>query len=237
MKIIIDPGHGGTDRANRGASGNYIEADGNLKFSIYLNECLKDYMNVILTRDKDMTLSLTERGKIAKGADMFISIHSDAYSSTSSGVTIFDSVDLKNEKIGTAIGKACADAMGIPFRGHKEKESEKYPGEDYYTVIDVAQDIGCPCVLLLERGFHTNPNEERLLLDDNVVKNSAKAVAEEIKKYFGVKNEVQPSGVHWAEKHYNSLIAKGLVINEKRYDDSLKRGELFALLDQITDRK
>ena len=38
---------------------------------------------------------------------------------------------------------------------------------------------------------------------------------------------------HWAEKHYNSLIAKGIVIHEKRYDDNLTRGEIFALLDRF----
>ena len=190
FKIVIDSGHGGKDRANKGPSGKYVEADGNLQFSLYLKEYLEDSFDVVLTRDKDTTLSLTKRGTMAKGADMFISIHSDAYTVTSSGVTIFDSVDLKNEDIAINIGKACANAMGISFRETKEKQSKKFAGEDYYTVIDTAQDVGCPCVLLIERGFHSNPKEEELLLDINLVKKSAKAVADEIKKYYkiGVKN-------------------------------------------------
>lgn len=40
---------------------------------------------------------------------------------------------------------------------------------------------------------------------------------------------------HWAEKHYNSLIDKGWQINEKRYDDAITRGEMFALLDKNTE--
>ncbi len=39
--------------------------------------------------------------------------------------------------------------------------------------------------------------------------------------------------VHWAEKHFNSLNKKGIKINEKRYDDPITRGEVFALLDRF----
>ena len=39
---------------------------------------------------------------------------------------------------------------------------------------------------------------------------------------------------HWAEKHYNNLIARGIEIHEKRYDQNITRGEIFALLDRIT---
>lgn len=38
---------------------------------------------------------------------------------------------------------------------------------------------------------------------------------------------------HWAEKHYENLKAKGLVIHDKRFDDLITRGEVFALLDRI----
>jgi N-acetyl-anhydromuramyl-L-alanine amidase AmpD len=39
---------------------------------------------------------------------------------------------------------------------------------------------------------------------------------------------------HWAEKHYNSLIRKGIKITDKRFDDTMTRGEVFAMLDRIT---
>lgn len=42
---------------------------------------------------------------------------------------------------------------------------------------------------------------------------------------------------HWAEKHYDNLIKKGFEIHEKRYNDAVTRGEVFALLDRITDRR
>ncbi|HHV27929.1 MAG TPA: N-acetylmuramoyl-L-alanine amidase [Tissierellia bacterium] len=42
---------------------------------------------------------------------------------------------------------------------------------------------------------------------------------------------------HWAETHYNNLVEKGFEIHEKRYNDNITRGEVFALLDRITDKE
>lgn len=51
---------------------------------------------------------------------------------------------------------------------------------------------------------------------------------ETMKKYFNV---VSPE--HWATKPYRSLINKGIVIHEQRFDDPITRGEMFALLDRV----
>lgn len=40
---------------------------------------------------------------------------------------------------------------------------------------------------------------------------------------------------HWAEMHFENLKAKGIEIHEKRLDDAVTRGELFAILDRIVD--
>lgn len=42
---------------------------------------------------------------------------------------------------------------------------------------------------------------------------------------------------HWAEKHWESLNKKGIKIYEKRFDDNITRGEVFALLDRLTDKE
>ncbi|TCO69487.1 N-acetylmuramoyl-L-alanine amidase family protein [Marinisporobacter balticus] len=238
--IVVDPGHGGNDRANRGYSGKYIEADGNLQFALFLHYYLKDYFNVILTRKEDKTLSLTERGKMAKGADMFLSAHSDAWEKESNGVTIFDSVDLSNETLGAEIGKAIADSMGIKFKGVRERESQKNKGEDYYTVIDVAQDIGCPVVLLLERGFHSNPHEEQLLLNNNIVRESAKAVAEKIKAYYGVSESAETKEITQPIWKYQGLeyLAKNGLLNDlenwkKKIDEPMPVWASGILLAEI----
>ena len=59
-KVVIDPGHGGTDS---GAVGNgIIEKDYNLKISKYIYNRLKDLgVDVYITRETDETLTPTER--------------------------------------------------------------------------------------------------------------------------------------------------------------------------------
>jgi len=42
---------------------------------------------------------------------------------------------------------------------------------------------------------------------------------------------------HWAEKHYRSLNKKGIKIQEKRFDDMITRGEVFAIIDRLTDKE
>ena len=38
---------------------------------------------------------------------------------------------------------------------------------------------------------------------------------------------------HWAEKHYQILVENGIKITDKRFEDGIKRGEVFALLSQL----
>lgn len=47
------------------------------------------------------------------------------------------------------------------------------------------------------------------------------------------KSAIYEDKKHWAEVHYESLLNKGIKIHEKRYDDYMTRGEVFALLDRM----
>ena len=78
--IVIDPGHGGIDP---GASGSFSkEKNINLAIALKTGEYLRKNMQnvtVIFTRDKDSTVNLIDRPKIAtrNDADLFISIHTN----------------------------------------------------------------------------------------------------------------------------------------------------------------
>ncbi len=78
--IVIDAGHGGKDPGAISCRG-YPEKDINLKIAKYLKEELKQRgYNAILTRSKDVFLTLQQRVDIAKkhNADIFISIHGNS---------------------------------------------------------------------------------------------------------------------------------------------------------------
>lgn len=80
-KIVIDAGHGGKDPGAIGLN-KTKEKDVVLKISLIVaDELSKLGTNCILTRDTDVFIPLQERTDIAnkKGADIFISIHMNAY--------------------------------------------------------------------------------------------------------------------------------------------------------------
>ena len=79
--IIIDPGHGGSDRGAKGTSG-LLEKNVTLAIAKKLKSVIERNLpaRVILTRTEDINISLEDRASIANNqkADMFISIHANA---------------------------------------------------------------------------------------------------------------------------------------------------------------
>lgn len=51
-----------------------------------------------------------------------------------------------------------------------------------------------------------------------------------------VKVEKKVEEKHWAEKSWESLKEKGIELHEKRFDDPMTRGEVFALIDRILEK-
>ena len=79
--IVIDPGHGGKDPGAIGTLGT-MEKDIVLDIAKGLKDSLQKRggYNVLLTRDEDKTMSLSERVDFANAAnaDLFISLHVNA---------------------------------------------------------------------------------------------------------------------------------------------------------------
>jgi N-acetylmuramoyl-L-alanine amidase len=96
--VVIDPGHGGWSSGAVPTSPggtqllNYKESILNLQVSLKLRDRLQSQgINVVMTRDNDTYLSLDDRANISNSInpDVFISIHHDSYSSTSSGTSAY----------------------------------------------------------------------------------------------------------------------------------------------------
>jgi len=81
-KIVIDAGHGGKDPGTRGvfSKEKILALDIARKAGKYIEEYMDD-VEVIYTRDDDTFIELEERAQIANrnGADLFISIHCNAF--------------------------------------------------------------------------------------------------------------------------------------------------------------
>jgi N-acetylmuramoyl-L-alanine amidase len=93
-RIVLDPGHGGHDLGTVGPGG-LLEKDLVLSLAFKLKTILEQKLGaeVILTRDKDIFVSLEKRTEIANQsrADLFISIHANSsrYRSTSGVETYY----------------------------------------------------------------------------------------------------------------------------------------------------
>lgn len=137
ITIMIDPGHGGEDPGAVGPSG-LREKDVNLKVARLLSQTINAQkgMRALLTRDEDIFIPLGVRVAKARQvkADLFISIHADAFTTPSaSGSSVFA---LSSSGASSAAGRFLAqtqnesDAIG----GVITKDSDPYL---HKTLVDL----------------------------------------------------------------------------------------------------
>jgi len=171
VSIVIDPGHGGKD-PGAVTKGNIYEKDMNLHRAFHtalMLSIIDDDIPVVLTRTKDVDLSLQERVLIASQnkAKFFVSIHHNA-----GGGTGFETFIRKNptnedrelqEMVHGSV-KPLLSLFGIRDRGMK--------AGDYY----VLNNAPCPA-LLVEFGFLDNDKDLNYLTDPVVMSFLCLAIA------------------------------------------------------------
>lgn len=183
--ICLDPGHGGKERANVGYSGKYVEPDGVLDICLKLAQSLRDLgADVVLTRDTDKTLSLSERCAIAEKvyADIIISVHSDASNNTKAkGATTFYSFKplMESRNLAISLIEEYTNYTGTPSRGACFRMNSSNT-DDYYGVL---RGTSMPAVII-ECAFHTNPSEEAKLLTPEFRILAAEGIKLGILRYF-----------------------------------------------------
>ena len=183
-KVMIDPGHAPGNQ-NKGPTG-YFEHAGMWALSNHLKRALERCgVKADLTRTERQDPTLAQRGAKARGYDLFISEHSNAFNATVRGCEVFYSVrQTANRKHAAAISAASAKLMGNPDRGAKTRRGNN---GDWFGVIRAAVAAGCPHVYLAESGFHTNRTDEAWLKKDSNLKALAEKHAEVICGILGVK--------------------------------------------------
>ncbi|WP_051588765.1 N-acetylmuramoyl-L-alanine amidase [Ruminococcus sp. NK3A76] len=191
IKIVLDPGHlKGGNRAGNDYDNvwyGYSEATMSLTLAKYMKTYLEGYgFEVTLTRttDKAYDLSLEDRGLMAKGADFFLSLHSNAAGASAQAVYSYCSVDGKSNKIGRMLSAAVASTMGVPDGGVINLYSDDGK-TDYYCVLRNAAKVGVSGVMV-EHSYHTNAYSREWLLKDSNLKKLAAAEAKAIAQYYGM---------------------------------------------------
>jgi N-acetylmuramoyl-L-alanine amidase len=79
--VVVDPGHGGTNRGSVGATG-YLEKDFNLALARKVKSAIEARgLEVMMTRNDDIYVTLETRTEVANsvGADLFLSLHANGF--------------------------------------------------------------------------------------------------------------------------------------------------------------
>ncbi|WEG16598.1 N-acetylmuramoyl-L-alanine amidase [Alkalihalophilus pseudofirmus] len=175
-KIVIDPGHGGSDP---GAVGNGLQEK---EIALDVAQRAEKLLlaagaHVIMTRDTDVYPTLSDRVKVANdaNADLFISIHANSATATSANgtETYWDATyaSAGSEKLAHAIHGHLIDKLGTRDRGVKT------------AGFQVIKQARMPSVLL-ELAFISNSQDAAKLKTNSFRQGSAEAILEGVVDYY-----------------------------------------------------
>ena len=216
-KVVIDAGHGGNDPGAIGKN-SLREKDVNLDIARKLSDLLRaEGVYTVLTRSSDKFIPLSTRVNIANksGADLFISIHSNANRSRSlSGFEVYyvapsisdskraymtarsASLHLKNAVLASNSQDLQAIIWDMIYTNSRAESIEL--AHSLCKIMDSSIDaniLGVKCArfqvlkgvrtpgILIEVGFVSNLNEERLLRTSSYRQKLAEGILEGLRKY------------------------------------------------------
>ena len=167
LKILLDPGHGeGYNRSE--VTPAYAEGTRMWDLSRVLKKKLEEKGYEVFTTRPELSDDPThyERGTMAGkvGADLFLSLHSNAPSRAPDGshdekktgtVGCYSQGDIAfNRPLAEELTRAVSELMQNPDLGSFYKDYPNRPGVDYYAVLRYAAAAGCPRAVILEHGYH-----------------------------------------------------------------------------------
>lgn len=185
IKVCLDPGHGGTDP---GALGNGLrETDINLDVVLRLRDLLLldsqdpsrgGVWDVLLTRSTDVTVSLAQRTSAANafGASSFVSVHMNAFSTTTAnGTETFCYPGTENGASGALRGLVHAEAIAAWSRTDRGVKTA-----NFY----VLRNTSMPATLL-EGGFITNAGDAAVMAVPDRRQDLARAILFGLQRHHG----------------------------------------------------
>ena len=183
FKVMIDPGHGGTDPGAIGVTG-LREKDVNLDIAIQLQRKLIELgYNPILTRRDDQFISLTKRAEQAnlRDVDLFISLHANSNpKSWANGTATYAHwyASKKNWAVAWYIQSELIKRIGLADNGLKAAN------------FAVLRETKMPA-LLVETAFLSNQREEKLLNSVSFQDKVAAGIAAGVERYFLESNKIK----------------------------------------------
>lgn len=238
IKIHLDAGHYG--KVNKSpVNKNYTEAERMWKLHLLLKKHLEEYGFIVTqTRtDQKKDMPVYDRGLSAKGCDLFISLHSNAVSGSKNEYVdypvVFVPISGKVNALGKSFAECIAKVMGTNQKA--QCKSKKLDGKyDYYGVIRGSAAVGVPGILP-EHSFHTNKRIADWLMNDDNLEKLAKAEAEVIANYYGVKKIEKESTLYKVQIGAYSVKANAEATLKKAKDAGFKDAFIVEVKEAVTN--
>ena len=235
-KVCLDAGHYGNYNRSPGVPA-YFEGAQMWKLTQHLAaELQKRGISVIQTRTNQASdLALTSRGKMAKGCDLFVSLHSNAV-----GSGMNESVDYPlavvmldgcTDDIGKKLADSVAAVMGTKQKGKLLTKAGSTGGE-WYGVLRGAAAVGVPG-LILEHSFHTNTKMANWLLSDANLAKLAAAEAECIASHLQVKAPAKQEAFipYLVKITADTLNVRAGAGTSYKVNTTVKKGGVYTIVD------
>lgn len=211
IKIMLDAGHYSNYNQSK-VHKSYYEGNMVWKLQSYLKKELEEYgFKVSVTRtSRDKDKALYDRGYMAKGYNVFLSLHSNACDNESVDRVVvikgYDQPDTLAKKFGTELTKLMKVKQN--YQIYTKKNSS---GGEYYGVLRGAKAAGVANRFILEHGFHTNTNTAKWLCNDENIKNIAEVEAKVLADHYGYKKKTtstssSTSNTSWKNGDYNCKV-------------------------------
>lgn len=190
MKLCIDAGHSLGDNPSP-ANPAYCEGTRMFVLQKYLKAELERYgIEVVCTRQRvEDNPSLYERGSMARGCELLLSLHSNAVANerndTVDYVRVYYPVSGRGQKLAQALSEVIASVMGTAQQPQTMVRWNSSSTADYYGVIRHAAEVGS-VGMILEHSFHTHTRSTNWLLSDDNLRKLAEAEAALIAEYYGM---------------------------------------------------
>lgn len=219
-KIMIDAGHYG--KYNRSpAVPEYYESIMAWDLHLKLKAELEKYGFIVATtrptRARD--LEVYARGAMARGYDMFISLHSNAVGSdvrndVDRSVVIRLANDIEGDKLARNITDMIAEVMQTKQAGTVLTRLLNN-SDEYYGVLRGAKHAGCPHAYIIEHSFHTATAPAKWLLVDSNLDILAKLEAKLIAEFYGINKTEDDEPMTAEEKAYVKKLEERIDVLEK----------------------
>lgn len=186
--IFVDAGHGGTDGGARAKDSGAWEKDINLQVALLLrDELAQSGATVVLSRETDMEYSrnkredLTARLDLARerGAAMLICVHMNEYRSRrESGPQVFYRAGQEQSRL---LAGCIQEAMVEELKPAKKRAA--LAGDYFMLSLDIPS-------VLVECGFLSNSEDEKLLLTPAYQTRVAAAIRDGIVSYISLEEKI-----------------------------------------------